>query len=62
MHNIIYVLASRSSIILQHLTSEKATSEKALVLMLVITLGTKSRFKLDDRNCLGCLAGLSNEC
>ena len=39
-----------------------ATTEKALVPLYVITLGTKSRLELDDRSCVCCLAGVSSEC
>ena len=39
-----------------------AATEKALVPTFVLTLGTKSRLKLDDRSCLGCLARVSSEC
>ena len=38
-------------------------TEKALDPMLLIsTLGMKSRLELDDRSCLSCLAGASSEC
>ena len=41
-----------------------AEIEKALPVVprFVLTLGTKSRLELDDRSCLGCLAGVSSEC
>ena len=39
-----------------------AATEKALVSTFVLTLVTKSRLALDDRRCLGCLAGVSSEC
>ena len=39
-----------------------AATGRALVLMFVLTLGTKSRLELDDRSCLGCLAGVGSEC
>ena len=39
-----------------------AATEKALVPTFVLTLGTKSILQLDDQRCLGCLAGVSNEC
>ena len=39
-----------------------AATEKALVPTFVLTLGIKSRLELDDRSCLGCLAGVSSEC
>ena len=39
-----------------------AATAKALVPTFILTLGTKSRLKLDDRSCLGCLAGVSCEC
>ena len=39
-----------------------AATEKDLVPTFVLTLGTKSRLELDDRSCLGCLAGVSSEC
>ena len=35
---------------------------KSLVPTFVLTLGRKSRLEFDDRSCLGCLAGVSNEC
>ena len=36
---------------------------KALVpTFLFLTLGTESKLELDDRNCLGCLTGVSSEC
>ena len=38
-----------------------AATEKALVPTFVLTLG-KHRLELDDRSCLGCLAGVSSEC
>ena len=37
-------------------------TEKALVLKCVFTVGKRSGLELDDRICLGCLAGVSNEC
>ena len=37
-------------------------TEKALAPTFVLTLGTKSRLKLDALICLGCLAGVSSEC
>ena len=37
-----------------------AATEKALVPTFVLTLGTKCRLKLDDRSCLGFLAGVVN--
>ena len=39
-----------------------AATEKALVLTFFLTLGTKGRLQLDDRSCLGCLAGVSSQC
>ena len=39
-----------------------AATEKALVPTFVSTLGTKSRLELNDRSCLGCLAGVNSEC
>ena len=39
-----------------------AATEKALVPTFVFTLGIKGGLELDDRSCLGCLAGVSNEC
>ena len=38
------------------------STEKALVPMFLLTLGTKSKLELYDRSCLGCLAGVSSEC
>ena len=37
-------------------------TEKALVLMFVLTLGKKSGLEPDDQTWLGCLAGVSSEC
>ena len=37
-------------------------TEKALAPKLVSTRGTKSRSELDDRSCLGRLAGVSSGC
>ena len=37
------------------------TTEKPLVPTFVLTLGTQMRLELDDRSCLGCLAGMSSE-
>ena len=39
-----------------------AATEKDLVPTFILTLGTKSRLELDNRSCLGCLAGASSEC
>ena len=39
-----------------------AATEKALVPTFVLTLITKRRLELDDRSCLGCLAGMTSEC
>ena len=39
-----------------------AATEKALVPMFVLTLGTKNKLELDDRSCLRRLAGVSSEC
>ena len=39
-----------------------AATEKALVPTFNLTLATKSRLELDDRSCLGSLAGASIEC
>ena len=39
-----------------------AAPERALVPILVPTLGTKSRSELEDESCLDCLAGVSSEC
>ena len=36
--------------------------KKALVPTFVLTLGTKRKLELDDRSCLGCLAGVNSEC
>ena len=36
-----------------------AVTEKALVPTFVLTLRTKKRLELDDRSCLGCLAGVN---
>ena len=33
-----------------------------VVSTVVLTLGAKSILELDDRSCLGCLVGVSNEC
>ena len=38
-----------------------AAIDKALGLTFVLTLGNKRRLKLNDRSCLGCLAGVSCE-
>ena len=38
-----------------------AAIEQALVPTFVLTLGTKRRLELDDRSCLGSLAGVSSE-
>ena len=38
-----------------------AATENALVPTFVSTLGKESRFELDDRSCLGCLAEESSE-
>ena len=37
-----------------------AVAKIALVPTFVLTLGAKSRLELDDRSCLGCLAGVSS--
>ena len=39
-----------------------AATETALVPTFILTLATKSRLELDDRSCLGSLAGTSSEC
>ena len=39
-----------------------AATEKALVPTFILILATKSRLELDDRSCLGSLAGTSSEC
>ena len=39
-----------------------AATEIALVPTFVLTLGKSIRLELDDRCCLGCLAGVSSEC
>ena len=39
-----------------------AATEKARVPAFVLTLGTESKSEPDDRNCQGCLAGVSIEC
>ena len=39
-----------------------AATEKALVPTFSLTLATKSRLELDDRSCLGSLAGASSDC
>ena len=39
-----------------------AATEKSLVPTFNLTLATKSRFELDDRSCLGSLAGASSDC
>ena len=39
-----------------------AATEKGLVPTFVLILGTKTRLKLNDRSCMGCLAGVSIEC
>ena len=38
-----------------------AVTEKTLIPTFVLKLGTKSSFELDDRRCMGCLAGVSSE-
>ena len=43
------------------MSSVGAVTDKALVPTFVLTLGTKSRLELDDRSCLGCLAGMGSE-
>ena len=37
------------------------TTKKALVPTIVLALGTKTGFELDDRSCLSCLADVSSE-
>ena len=44
------------------LTGSEFHREKALVPTFVLTLETKSRLRLDDRSCLGFVAGVSCEC